>query len=54
MEHAPAQERVGQLLLRVRGDDDDRPLAGDIELVAAAIRDGGLIEAVEGEVGELA
>jgi histidine ammonia-lyase len=32
---------------------DDRPLAGDIEAVAAAVRDGTLVEAVEGEVGEL-
>ncbi|MFL5948089.1 MAG: histidine ammonia-lyase [Gaiellaceae bacterium] len=32
---------------------DDRPLARDIELVAAAIRDGSLVAAVEGEVGEL-
>jgi histidine ammonia-lyase len=33
---------------------DDRPLAGDIESVANAIRDGSLIDAVEVEVGELA
>jgi histidine ammonia-lyase len=33
---------------------DDRPLASDIEAVAAAIRDGSLIAAVEAEVGELA
>jgi histidine ammonia-lyase len=32
---------------------DDRPLSGDIESVAAAIRDGSLVEAVETEVGEL-
>jgi histidine ammonia-lyase len=32
---------------------DDRPLAGDIETVAAAVRDGSLVEAVEGEVGEI-
>jgi len=32
---------------------DDRPLAGDIELVATAIRDGSLIAAVEAEIGEL-
>jgi histidine ammonia-lyase len=32
---------------------DDRPLAGDIEAVATAVRDGTLVEAVEGEVGEL-
>ena len=32
---------------------DDRPLAGDIEAVAAAVRDGSLVEAVEAEVGEL-
>ena len=32
---------------------DDRPLASDIELVAAGIRDGGLVESVESEFGEL-
>ena len=32
---------------------DDRSLAGDIEAVAAAIRDGGFVEAVEPEVGGL-
>jgi histidine ammonia-lyase len=32
---------------------DDRPLAGDIEAVATAIRDGSVIAAVEAEVGEL-
>jgi histidine ammonia-lyase len=34
--------------------DDDRPLAADIEAVAAAVRDGSLLEAVEAELGELA
>jgi histidine ammonia-lyase len=34
--------------------DDDRPLAGDIEAVASAIRDGSLLGAVEAELGELA
>jgi histidine ammonia-lyase len=34
--------------------DDDRPLGEDIETVAAAIRDGSLVSAVEAEVGELA
>jgi histidine ammonia-lyase len=33
--------------------DDDRPLHADIEAVAAAIRDGSAVAAVEGEVGEL-
>jgi hypothetical protein len=33
---------------------DDRPLAGDIEAVAEAIRDGSLVAAVESEVGGLA
>ena len=33
---------------------DDRPLAADIEAVAGAVRDGSLVAAVEGEVGELA
>jgi histidine ammonia-lyase len=32
---------------------DDRPLGGDIETVADAVRDGSLLEAVENEVGEL-
>jgi histidine ammonia-lyase len=32
---------------------DDRPLAPDIEAVAVAIRDGSLLAAVEGEIGEL-
>jgi histidine ammonia-lyase len=32
---------------------DDRSLAGDIEAVARAIRDGGFVEAVEPEVGGL-
>jgi histidine ammonia-lyase len=34
--------------------DDDRPLGPDIEAVAASIRDGSLIAAVEAEIGELA
>jgi histidine ammonia-lyase len=34
--------------------EDDRPLASDIDAVAAAIRSGALIAAVESEVGELA
>jgi histidine ammonia-lyase len=33
---------------------DDRPLAPDIEAVAVAIRDGSLLAAVQGDVGELA
>jgi histidine ammonia-lyase len=33
---------------------DDRPLSRDIEALAIAIRDGSLIAAVEGDVGELA
>jgi hypothetical protein len=33
---------------------EDRTLAPDIELVAASIRSGELVEAVEAEVGELA
>jgi histidine ammonia-lyase len=33
---------------------DDRPLAPDIEAVADTIRDGSLVAAVEGEIGELA
>jgi histidine ammonia-lyase len=41
---------VRELSPRLR---DDRPLAGDIEAVAAAVRDGALVAAVESEVGEL-
>jgi histidine ammonia-lyase len=33
---------------------EDRPLAGDIDAVAATIRDGSVVAAVEAEVGELA
>jgi histidine ammonia-lyase len=33
---------------------EDRPLAGDIELVAAAIRDGSLVSTIEAELGALA
>jgi histidine ammonia-lyase len=45
-----AREFVRSLSPRLR---DDRPLAGDIEAVAASIRDGSLVEAVESEAGEL-
>ena len=45
-----AREHVRSLSPRLR---DDRTLAGDIEAVAASIRDGSLVEAVEAEVGEL-
>src|ERR671934_1286947 len=44
-----AREFVRTLSPRLR---DDRPLAGDIEAVATAIRDGSLVEAVEAEAGE--
>ena len=44
------REFVRSLSPRLR---DDRPLSGDIESVAGAIRDGSLIEAVEAEVGDL-
>jgi histidine ammonia-lyase len=44
------REFVRSLSPRLR---DDRPLAGDIEAVSAAVRDGSLVEAVESEVGEL-
>jgi histidine ammonia-lyase len=46
-----ARAAVRELSPRLR---DDRPLAGDIEAVAAAIRDGSVVVAVEAEVGELA
>jgi histidine ammonia-lyase len=45
-----ARGAVRELSPRLR---DDRPLAGDIEAVAAAIRDASLLRAVEAEVGEL-
>jgi histidine ammonia-lyase len=48
---AAARAFVRSLSPRLR---DDRPLADDIEAVAAAIRDGSLGTAVEGEVGKLA
>ncbi len=43
-------EAVRELSPRLR---DDRPLSDDIERVAAAVRDGSLLQAVEAEVGEL-
>jgi histidine ammonia-lyase len=46
-----ARAAVRELSPRLR---DDRPLAGDIEAVAGAIRDGSLVAAVEAESGELA
>jgi histidine ammonia-lyase len=46
-----ARSAVRALSPRLR---DDRPLAGDIEGVAAAIRDGSLLAAVEADAGELA
>ncbi|HUJ92624.1 MAG TPA: histidine ammonia-lyase [Gaiellaceae bacterium] len=45
-----ARTAVRELSPRLR---DDRPLAGDIEAVAVAIRDASLLRAVEAEVGEL-
>ncbi|HMI22649.1 MAG TPA: aromatic amino acid lyase, partial [Gaiellaceae bacterium] len=45
-----ARDAVRALSPRV---GDDRSLVGDIELVAQAIRDGGLVAAVEADVGEL-
>jgi histidine ammonia-lyase len=45
-----AREHVRTLSPRLR---EDRPLDADIEAVAAAIRDGSLLTAVEAEVGEL-
>ncbi|MDX6543954.1 MAG: histidine ammonia-lyase [Gaiellaceae bacterium] len=46
-----ARAHVRDLSPRLR---DDRPLAGDIDAVATAIRDGSLLVSVEAEVGELA
>jgi histidine ammonia-lyase len=57
--HAPLEPGIGVRATRaaVRSLSprlhDDRPLAPDIETVAAAIRDGSLITSVEAEVGEL-
>jgi histidine ammonia-lyase len=45
-----ARELVRSLSPRLR---DDRPLSGDIEAVAEAVRNGSLVEAVEAEIGEL-
>jgi histidine ammonia-lyase len=45
-----AREHVRSLSARLL---EDRPLEEDIETVAAAVRDGTLLAAVEGEVGEL-
>ncbi|HET7855267.1 MAG TPA: aromatic amino acid lyase, partial [Gaiellaceae bacterium] len=47
---AAAREHVRSLSPRLR---EDRPLGDDIESVAAAIRDGSLVDAVESEAGEL-
>jgi histidine ammonia-lyase len=58
--HAPLEPGVGARAARafVRSLsprlEDDRPLAGDIDAVAAAVRNGELIAAVEAEAGELA
>src|SRR5262249_22989929 len=46
-----AREAVRALSPRL---GDDRPLAPDIEAVAAALRDGSVVGAVEAEAGELA
>src|SRR5512133_3867981 len=57
--HAPLEPGVGGRAARsaVRALSprlrDDRPLAGDIEVVAAAIRDGSLLAVVGADVGEL-
>jgi histidine ammonia-lyase len=57
---APLSAGVGSEAARrfVRGVSprvsEDRPLSGDIEALAAAVRDGSLIASVEAEVGELA
>src|SRR6185503_5880806 len=45
-----ARAAVRELSPRLR---DDRPLAGDIEAVAAAVRDGSLLRRVEADAGEL-
>jgi histidine ammonia-lyase len=56
---APLEPGLGVRAVRAAVRDlserlhDDRPLSGDIERVATAIRDGSLIAAVEAEIGEL-
>jgi len=45
-----AHELVRSVSPRLR---DDRPLADDIEAVAASIRDGSALVAIEAEAGEL-
>src|SRR5215831_12804298 len=58
--HAPLEPGVGGRAARAAVRErsprlrDDRPLGGDIEAVAASIRDGSLVAAVEAEAGELA
>jgi histidine ammonia-lyase len=57
--HAPLEPGAGVAVTRAAVRTlsprlrDDRPLAADIERVAAAIRDGSLLAAVEDEVGAL-
>src|SRR5581483_8948707 len=57
--HAPLEPGVGVRALRAAVRElsprlrDDRPLGGDIEAVASAIRDGSLIADVEAEIGAL-
>jgi histidine ammonia-lyase len=57
--HAPLEPGIGGRAARtaVRGLSprlrDDRPLAGDIEAVASAIRDGSLLARVEADAGEV-
>ena len=58
--HAPLEPGAGGRAARAAVRErsarlrEDRPLAGDIEAVAAAIRDGSLLAAVEADAGELA
>jgi histidine ammonia-lyase len=58
--HAPLEPGIGGRVARAAVRElsprlrDDRALAGDIEAVADAIRDGSLVSAVEAESGALA
>jgi histidine ammonia-lyase len=58
--HAPLEPGAGGRAARAairelsRRLKDDRPLAGDIEAVAQAIRDGSLLVSIEADAGELA
>ena len=53
MEDAPPQERIGQLLLGVRGDDDDRTVDSPVDVAGLDHRELHDVELVQEVVGEL-